>query len=97
MSRPWLLFMAVCLCLGPGRVHGQFLDAAAAPGGPGLGEFTPQRYRVGVVVTAEGGPCAGIYATLPVPDDWPEQTLCRLRRRERRRDNEPVSHPRGSR
>jgi hypothetical protein len=75
MSRPWLLFMAVCLCLGPGRVHGQFLDAAAAPGGPGLGEFTPQRYRVGVVVTAEGGPCAGIYATLPVPDDWPEQRV----------------------
>ena len=34
-----------------------------------------QKYRVGVAVTAEGGPCRGIYATLPVPHEWPEQKV----------------------
>jgi hypothetical protein len=27
------------------------------------------------MVVAEGGPCRGIYATLPVPADWPEQKV----------------------
>jgi hypothetical protein len=54
----------------------QFLEAdepgAAAPK---LGDSRTQKYRVGVMVTAEGGPCRGIYATLPVPRDWPEQKV----------------------
>lgn len=56
--------------------RGQFLE----PSGGGetavsLGDARVQKYRVGVVVTAEGGPCRGIYATLPVPHDWPEQKV----------------------
>ena len=43
--------------------------------GPTLGDMRIQRYRVGVVVTAEGGPCRGLYATLPVPMGWPEQKV----------------------
>ena len=27
------------------------------------------------MVTAEGGPCTDLYATLPVPDEWPEQKV----------------------
>jgi hypothetical protein len=42
---------------------------------PNLGDLRLQRYRVGVIVTAEGGPCRGIYATLPVPTNWPEQKV----------------------
>jgi hypothetical protein len=71
-----------------GAVLGTLLVAAAAPAAaqfleaeeagaaaPKLGDSRTQRYRVGVVVTAEGGPCRGIYATLPVPRDWPEQKV----------------------
>ncbi len=42
---------------------------------PVLGDVRIQRYRVGVRVTAEGGPCRGLYATLPVPAEWPEQKV----------------------
>ncbi len=55
--------------------HAQFLDAEQAGAGPTLGDVRSQKYRVGVSVTAEGGPCRGIYATLPVPADWPEQKV----------------------
>ena len=40
-----------------------------------MGDLREQKYRVGVVVTAQGGPCRGIYATMPVPADWPEQKV----------------------
>jgi len=53
----------------------QFLDAGPASAGPTLGDARAQRYRVGVEVSAEGGPCRGIYATLPVPAEWPEQKV----------------------
>jgi len=34
-----------------------------------------QTYRVGMEVRAIGGPCKGLYGTLPVPTDWPEQQV----------------------
>ena len=41
-----------------------------------LGELGPtRRFRVGVEVTASGGACRGIIATVPVPLDWPEQEV----------------------
>jgi hypothetical protein len=40
-----------------------------------LGESKTVRYRVGVEVTAVGGACKGLYATIPVPQDWPEQEV----------------------
>jgi hypothetical protein len=54
---------------------GQFQEAERPAAGVTLGDVRPQKYRVGVVVTAEGGPCRGIYATLPVPAEWPEQKV----------------------
>lgn len=33
------------------------------------------RYRVGVVITAQGGPCKGLFGTIPVPTEWPEQRV----------------------
>jgi hypothetical protein len=43
--------------------------------GPKLGEAQTQRLRVGIIVTAQQGPCKGIVGTTPVPIDWPEQSV----------------------
>ena len=54
----------------------QFLDEAGPRAtATTLGDRRIQRYRVGVVVTAVGGPCRGLYATTPVPAEWPEQQV----------------------
>jgi transglutaminase-like putative cysteine protease len=49
--------------------------ASAADRGPKLGEAQVQRVRVGIIVTAQSGPCKGIVGTTPVPIDWPEQSV----------------------
>jgi hypothetical protein len=51
------------------------LAAADVERGVRLGEAATSQWRFGVVVKAAGGPVAGIRATLPVPMDWPEQTV----------------------
>lgn len=48
------------------------VDAAV---GVQLGKDVTSQYQIGMIVTAKGGPCTGIYATAPVPVDWPEQTV----------------------
>lgn len=53
----------------------QFKEKEAEQGGSRLGQSLTQRWRAGVIVTAGGGPCHGIEATVPVPVDWPEQTV----------------------
>jgi hypothetical protein len=74
LSRRHLL---VASAAGPlaGLARGQLAEPAAGTIGPSLGDMRIQRYRVGVIVTAVGGPCRGIYATLPVPTAWPEQRV----------------------
>ncbi len=63
-------------CGSPRPAAAQFLEeAAGSPAATTLGDRRLQRYRVGVVVTAVGGPCRGLYATTPVPADWPEQQV----------------------
>jgi len=59
----------------PRQANAQFAPAEGGSAAPTLGDVRTQRYKVGLVVTAEGGPCRGIYATLPVPADWPEQKV----------------------
>jgi hypothetical protein len=70
-----LAALVALACTAPAGA--QFLDTAPAPGAaaPRLGDVRPQKYRVGLRVTAAGGPCRGIHATLPVPNDWPEQKV----------------------
>jgi Transglutaminase-like superfamily len=51
------------------------LKAADDARGIRLGQETTSQWRFGVVVKAPGGPVSGITATLPVPMDWPEQTV----------------------
>ena len=43
--------------------------------GAELGQTRVQRWQAGVTVEALGGSCRGIVATIPVPVDWPEQSV----------------------
>jgi transglutaminase-like putative cysteine protease len=47
----------------------------ADPGGSKLGESQTQYWQCGVTVEALGGPCRGIVGYVPVPVEWPEQTV----------------------
>ncbi len=69
-----LSFVAVSVAF-PAPSIAQLVEAEPGTVGPVLGDVRIQRYRVGVRVVAEGGPCRGLYATLPVPADWPEQKV----------------------
>jgi hypothetical protein len=51
------------------------LSAADEQRGIRLMDGTTATWRFGVVIKATDGPVTGIRATLPVPMDWPEQTV----------------------
>ncbi len=82
MSRP--RFIAACmasavclLAVAASPARAQFED----PKTPGakLDKTVVEKLRVGMTVTAMGGPCAGIVATMPVPTEWPEQKVTILK------------------
>lgn len=50
-------------------------EEPASPAAPRLGDARTQQYRIGLVVAADGMPCRGMLATMPVPMDWPEQQV----------------------
>ena len=50
-------------------------ETAPAGKGPRLDKPFTQRYQVGAVISAGGGPCKGLVITVPVLDDWPEQQV----------------------
>lgn len=50
-------------------------EPVAKPMGPILGKSVVTRVKIGVVITADTGPCRGIVATAPVPMNWPEQQV----------------------
>ena len=50
-------------------------DAALSSKGVSFNQEKVSRWRVGVVVTAKGGPCKGLFATIPIPVQWPEQEV----------------------
>jgi len=50
----------------------------AADRGIQLKEESVSRWRFGVMVKAAGGTLSGVRATLPVPMDWPEQTVKKI-------------------
>src|SRR5581483_9146484 len=63
----WLVLVGALLpCAGA---------AADEAAGIRLDKETISRWRFGLVVKAAGGAVSGIQATLPVPMDWPEQTV----------------------
>jgi hypothetical protein len=51
------------------------LSVADETRGVRLGAESTSKWRFGVVVRATDGPVSDIRATMPVPEDWPEQTV----------------------
>ena len=73
LATPLLATLLVAALAPP--ASGQFVDAGPATNGPRLGDARPQRFRVGMIVSATGGSLRDIYATMPVPGEWPEQQV----------------------
>jgi hypothetical protein len=38
-----------------------------------LGDEQVTHWKIGMIVHAVGGPCRGLFGTVPIPDEWPEQ------------------------
>lgn len=70
----WLTSLLLLLTIAS-LASGQFGTEEADPKGPKFDPPTVQTLDVGIVVTAEGGPCGNIIATTPIPIDWPEQQV----------------------
>lgn len=74
-----LLFIAIScgLFFWAGPAGAQFDVGTNTPTdkGPKLDQPLTKKMKLGVSVTAQGGPCKGIVATIPFPTDWPEQKV----------------------
>lgn len=69
------------LLLWPAPASAQLGVEEEPPGngaGVRFGEVGKQRYRVGVIIRAARGPVTGMTAAIPVPSDWPEQSVERV-------------------
>src|SRR5215207_6727248 len=69
--------VSTCLCL---FLIGLSLPLVGEAGERGiqLKEESVSQWRFGVTVKAAGGALSGVRATLPVPMDWPEQTVKKI-------------------
>lgn len=72
---PWILLVAISFCRA----------TAAADEPINLARKETTRWQVGLIIEAEGGNCMDLYATVPVPAEWPEQKV-----REVARDMSPL-------
>lgn len=75
--RPFVMSVALAVLLGLGS-HAQAQlgrEPESAAVGVRLGEPQTLYWQVGTVVRAEQGPVRGLTITIPVPTDWPEQTV----------------------
>ena len=71
-TRHWAVFIQLIALLNCTKV------AADDSRGIRLGEETTSKWRFGVVVKAAGGSVSCAQATLPVPMEWPEQTVKKI-------------------
>jgi len=72
-GRMRLPLAAVCWGALAAACFGQAQEASPPKGSPG--EWVTSRWKVGMVVTADGGGFHGIVGTTTVPMDWPEQRV----------------------
>jgi hypothetical protein len=68
------LLVLLCLLVAPISAFAQF-TADESDGGPRRENPITTKIKCGVRITASGGPCKGIVASVPVPADWPEQQV----------------------
>ncbi len=66
--------MLLALACSHQQAWGQIKDSPSDKG-PRLGTPVVQKLKVGVIIKAEGGVCQNVIATVPVPGDWPEQSV----------------------
>lgn len=72
----WVLGVLSMCAIQAQPAEAQFnAPAAQATDNPLLGEPKTVRYQVGVQIRAVGGACKGLFATIPVPQEWPEQEV----------------------
>ena len=71
MLRTLLCVLALFTCLP--SASAQFKQGDS--GGAKQGVAQTHNWKAGVVVTAAGGPCRAIVGYMPVPIEWPEQTV----------------------
>lgn len=73
--RSLLILLAVALTsIGAQPAFAQFRSSTSDQGVV-LGKTATQRWQVGAKIKAVGGPCQGLFITIPVPTDWPEQSV----------------------
>ena len=68
-----IVLSAFCAGLWLTPARAQFGDVDTA--GPKRDKESIARYEVGMVIKAGSEPCNSLYATVPVPIDWPEQEV----------------------
>ncbi len=64
-------FLVVLLVAASARA--QFEDVKTP--GVRLDKTVVEKIKIGMTITAQGGPCNGIVGTAPVPTEWPEQKV----------------------
>lgn len=76
MLRSTFALLILCvLCPQPAWAQFENVQPDEAKSATVLGTSKTTKYQVGVKIAAVGGPCGGLTATIPVPADWPEQTV----------------------
>jgi hypothetical protein len=67
-----------CTCsLAASAARAQFEDVKTS--GARLDKTVVEKIKIGMIVTAQGGPCNGMVGTVPIPTEWPEQKVQILR------------------
>ena len=69
-----MLVLAVAGCLFPGPLFAQFKTEAPIEGKAAFGTEKVYHYEAGVVIKAHGV-CENVMGTMPIPMDWPEQSV----------------------
>jgi len=74
-ARRQFLLGSCCLPFLSVSSHTLAAEADASPGAPSYHAPTTFHWQVGLSITPTSGPCAGIFATFPLPGSWPEQEV----------------------
>jgi len=75
IARVALFLLPLSLWLSTHLAATRAQETELPEGGIKLGDEQVRRWRVGMSVRAVGGPCGGLFGTVPVPSDWPEQRV----------------------
>ncbi|MEO1990422.1 MAG: transglutaminase-like domain-containing protein, partial [Pirellulales bacterium] len=73
----WIAVVVCIVCVSR-PTEAQFLDGPLEGNAPRLGDARTQQYRVGIIIAASGGNLRDIYATMPIPGEWPEQDVKKI-------------------